>query len=110
MAPPVGKFEFLIYMPDHAGASHKRQATRPLHIQGMKEDPEDFWQMGGFSVAEHPKAGGEPSPNGSAMIVYAESKDQVLERLQNDVFAKEGIWDVDNAHIVPFYSVVRRPV
>ncbi len=34
--------------------------------------------------------------NGSTVIIVAESKEEILETLRKDVYAKEGVWDVDN--------------
>lgn len=33
---------------------------------------------------------------GSAVVAVAESKEQVIEQLKEDIYYKEGVWDVDN--------------
>ena len=44
------------------------------------------------------------------MLVYAASKDDVLRRLREDVFVKEGIWNIDQAQIYPFFRPKRVPI
>lgn len=44
---------------------------------------------------------------GSSYNLRANSRQEVVEFLKQDIFHKEGIWDVDNAIIYP-YTVVSR--
>ena len=44
---------------------------------------------------------------GSSYNLRANSRQEVVEFLKQDIFYKEGIWDVDNAIIYP-YTVVSR--
>ena len=39
--------------------------------------------------------------NGSTMVIVAESKDEILSLLREDIYAKSGVWDVDNVSILP---------
>jgi hypothetical protein len=41
--------EWLVIVPDHAGALQKRIASRPKHLEGLKADREDMWLWGGTS-------------------------------------------------------------
>lgn len=34
------------------------------------------------------------------MIIVAESKEEILGKLREDVYAKKGVWDVDNVSFV----------
>lgn len=36
---------------------------------------------------------------GSALVAVAETKEQVIEQLKEDIYYKEGVWDVDNVSI-----------
>ena len=54
--------------------------------------------------------GQPPHITGSAMLVYALSRDYVLARLKNDPLVKERIWDLENATIHPFFRPKRGPV
>lgn len=42
--------EWLVILPDHAGALDKRLAVRGEHLKGLKADREDFWLWGGTSL------------------------------------------------------------
>lgn len=54
-----------------------------------------------------PEDGKTPPIIGSAMLAYAESKEEVLEKLKNDVYSKEEVWDWDRVQIWPFRSAIR---
>jgi len=45
---------------------------------------------------------------GSSLNVVADSKEEVLDIIKQDIFAKEGIWDVENALIYPYGCAVRK--
>lgn len=47
---------------------------------------------------EVPKEGEGPKINGSVMLALAESKEEVLEKIKQDVYATNGIWDMDKVH------------
>lgn len=54
--------------------------------------------MGGALLSEVPQDD-EPSSLkfvGSTLIAVATSKEEVIETLKNDIYAKSGVWDVDN--------------
>jgi len=40
------------------------------------------------------------------MIVEAENKDKIIQALKQDVYYKNGVWDVDNAQITPMKLAV----
>jgi hypothetical protein len=42
--------EWLVIIPDHAGALDKRIAARPKHLEGLKSDRENMWLWGGTSL------------------------------------------------------------
>ncbi|SMN19471.1 similar to Meyerozyma guilliermondii PGUG_01654 hypothetical protein [Maudiozyma saulgeensis] len=44
-------------------------------------------------------------PIGSSLTIRAETKEDAIKLLKQDVFYKEGIWDVDNAIIHHFNCV-----
>ncbi|CDO94197.1 unnamed protein product [Kluyveromyces dobzhanskii CBS 2104] len=45
---------------------------------------------------------------GSHLTIVADTKDEVVEILKNDIFAKNNIWDVENALIFPYGCAVRK--
>ena len=42
------------------------------------------------------------------MLAYAESKEEVLAKLSEDEYAKNGVWDLDKVQIWPFRSALRK--
>lgn len=51
--------------------------------------------MGGATAATVPKEGEDKQFNGSCLVAKASSKDEVLEELRKDVYAKEGVWNLE---------------
>lgn len=49
----------------------------------------------------HPVEGETPAFKGSMAIYQAESIEEVRNLLSQDVYAKEGVWDLDATTIVP---------
>ncbi|KAH8747935.1 hypothetical protein F5883DRAFT_653349 [Diaporthe sp. PMI_573] len=108
--PQPEKSEWLIYVPDFPDAKDRRTAVFLQHIARIKSDPEDFWVFGGATLKDCVTPGQPPHITGSAMLVYALSRDYVLARLKNDPLVKERIWDLENATIHPFFRPKRGPV
>ncbi|PHH75967.1 hypothetical protein CDD82_4204 [Ophiocordyceps australis] len=104
------KYDFIVLVPDKPNAQAKRLQVRPLHMQKLTPKVESgTWKLGGAILNELPK---DDNPNGfnfagSALICVAENKDQVIQQLRDDVYATEGVWDVDNAQIYPFICATR---
>jgi len=46
-----------------------------------------------------PKEDGKLKIEGSAMVAYASSKEEVLETLKKDIYANSGIWDFSKVSI-----------
>lgn len=49
----------------------------------------------------HPAEGETPSFKGSMMMVVADSAEQAFELLKKDIYVVSGVWDMDNAQIIP---------
>lgn len=64
--------------------------------------------MGGATLDEPITEGKGPKINGSIMLALAESKEEVLEKLKGDVYAKEGVWDEGRIQIFPFKAAFRK--
>lgn len=45
---------------------------------------------------------------GSNLTVVADTKEEVMNLLKADIFAKEGIWDLESALIFPFGCAARK--
>jgi uncharacterized protein YciI len=64
--------------------------------------------MGG-AMLSHPLLEGENPPPmvGSALIVFAESKEEAMEIVKNDIYTTSGVWNLDKIQIWPFKSAIR---
>ncbi|KAL5118339.1 hypothetical protein ACEQ8H_003688 [Pleosporales sp. CAS-2024a] len=107
---PPGLQEWLVIVPDVPDALEKRLAARPDHLQGLTKDRDDMWLWGGAMLEEPIREGdaGPPKMKGSAMLIGAKTREEVLERLKKDVYVEKGVWDVDKVQIIPFKSALRK--
>ncbi|KAL2152698.1 hypothetical protein VTH82DRAFT_5882 [Thermothelomyces myriococcoides] len=104
------KFEWLVVVPDFPGAHEKRLAVRPQHFAGLGPFKESgTYQMGGAVLNEVPTSSDPKdfSFAGSTIVIVASSREEIKEILRQDVYAKEGVWDVENAQIWPFLCAFR---
>ncbi|KAI8664588.1 YCII domain-containing protein [Fusarium keratoplasticum] len=106
----VEKSEWLIHIPDLPDAKERRAAVFPQHIQRMKSDPQDFWVFGGATLKDRASPGQPPHITGSAMLVFAPTRDDVVARLKDDPLVKERVWDLENAQIHPFFRPKRSAI
>jgi hypothetical protein len=65
--------------------------------------------LGGALMKDTWKDGETPPMIGSFMLIYAESKEEVIERLRADIYSTAGAWDVDKLQIWPVKTAVRAP-
>jgi uncharacterized protein len=124
--------EWLVIIPDFAGALEKRMAARPKHLEGLKSDRDDMWLWGGAfwpcglevvvcvmeqtdadlgAMLEEPVKEGDAGPpkmKGSAMLIGAKTKEEVIERVKKDIYVAQGVWDVEKVEIIPFRSALRK--
>ncbi|KAH0263619.1 hypothetical protein KCU90_g18562, partial [Aureobasidium melanogenum] len=102
------KYEWMVILPDNVGALDKRMAVREQHLSNIKPDAASgFWVMGGAMLEDVPKEGSPLKINGSVMMAVASSKEEVLEKIKKDVYAGQGVWDMDKIQIFPFKSAIR---
>ncbi|CCU78162.1 YCII-related domain protein [Blumeria hordei DH14] len=111
MTTKSNAMEWLVILPDLPGKQEARMAVRPQHIEDLKKDHEKgFWKMGGAYLEDVPKGSEDLKIQGSAVIAYAESRDEVIEKLKKDVYAEAGVWDFSKVQIYPFKCAVRTAV
>ena len=61
----------------------------------------------GAILEEVPKDGDGLRIKGSVMLALAESREEVIRTLQEDVYYKAGIWDWDQVQIYPVSGIGR---
>jgi hypothetical protein len=49
-----------------------------------------------------------PKMKGSAALIGAKTREEVVERLKKDVYVEGGVWDLSKVQIIPFKSAVRK--
>ena len=63
------------------------------------------------AMLEEPIKEGDSNPPkmaGSSCLIGAKTREEVVERLKNDVYVKEGVWNLDEVKIIPFKSALRK--
>lgn len=72
-----------------------------LHIKEIaKHIDSGLFQMGGATLHSPPKDG-KLNISGSAIIARANSVEEVLEVLKQDIYYRSGVWDFDKIQIHP---------
>jgi len=64
--------------------------------------------MGGATLDSPPQEGQGLAINGSVMMALASSKEEVLERVKTDVYATNGVWDMDKVCLTNFWMGLSR--
>lgn len=99
-----GKIDWIVIVPDKPGMREKRLEVRGQHLEGVKPLKESGRvKMGGGVFSEVPQ-GTDPKNwpfCGSTLNVLADTREEVVELLKNDVYASSGVWDVEKAQIWP---------
>jgi len=49
-----------------------------------------------------------PKMKGSVMLIGARTKEEVIERLQKDIYVMGEVWDWSKVQIIPFKSALRK--
>ncbi|KAK9790820.1 putative YCII-related domain-containing protein [Seiridium cardinale] len=102
------KREWLVIAPDETGAYQRRQDARPQHLKEIIPDIQSgFLVFGGPYFSENNSKEGESTMIGSVLVVLAETKDDVIDRLKRDRYTELKVWDWNKVQIYPFNSTVR---
>ncbi|KAK8102692.1 hypothetical protein PG984_015838 [Apiospora sp. TS-2023a] len=111
-APPPGKFEFLVVVPDKPGMQAKRLEVRPKHFEGLTKHIESgVMKMGGAALGAVPQ-GDDPTKwdfAGSTVVMVAESVEEVRALLEKDIYTTSGVWDMEKVQIWPVKLAFRYP-
>ena len=64
------------------------------HLNNLKPHVDSgLWVFGGASLDEPIKEGEPPKINGSVMLAVADTKEEVMKNVKEDVYFKSGVWD-----------------
>ncbi|CCC70825.1 hypothetical protein NCAS_0F03410 [Naumovozyma castellii] len=100
--------EWCVIVYDKPGSD--RSAFRPQHLAAIPALVEQGKLVCAGAIYNEPKSEGEaPTFAGSHLQIIADTKEEALAIVMNDIFAKEGIWDTDNIIIYRFGCAVREP-
>lgn len=100
--------EWCVLVFDKKGTD--RSACRAAHLAAIPQSVEaGIVTNAGAIFHEIPSPSHEKPPfAGSAFNIVADSKEEVLEFLKKDIYAKEGIWDLENVVMYPYGCAVRK--
>jgi hypothetical protein len=102
---------FLIFPPSLSSLIHLYTYTHTpsfVHVHHDKISA-DIRYVG--AMLHTPLVEGEPpQARGSAMLIGASTREEVVERLKKDVYVKDGVWDFEKVQIIPFRSAIRKPL
>ncbi|KAA6410714.1 MAG: hypothetical protein FRX48_06137 [Lasallia pustulata] len=105
------KHEWIVILPDSEGALERRNKARPDHLKALiPRVAAGFWTFGGAVLEETEAPGEYLKVKGSVMLALAESKEQVLQALREDIFHTAGVWDWDKVQVLPFKTGIRKPL
>ncbi|KAI1760820.1 hypothetical protein GGR53DRAFT_508075 [Hypoxylon sp. FL1150] len=104
--------DFLVQIPDKPDVLATRFSNVGTHMARLKGLIEvGTIVMSGPTLAAHPKSTDEGlAINGSAWLVRANTEEEVRAVVADDVYAKLGVWDLDNVTVTPFKCAVRKPL
>ncbi|KAL2757970.1 hypothetical protein ACRALDRAFT_2025655 [Sodiomyces alcalophilus JCM 7366] len=93
------KYEWLVVVPDKPGVKAKRLEVRPTHFADLKPKLDaGIYKMGGALLDEVPADESDPTSfkfSGSTLVCLAETREEVIEHLKNDIYTKTGVWDLE---------------
>ncbi|SCU85826.1 LAME_0D03048g1_1 [Lachancea meyersii CBS 8951] len=85
-----------------------RSKCRPQHLEGVSEGFGKGVLKCAGAIYQRVGEDGKPTDfAGSHLQIEAETKEEALQVIHNDIFAKEDIWDLENIIIYPFGCAVR---
>ncbi|KAG4443836.1 hypothetical protein IFR05_000672 [Cadophora sp. M221] len=106
---PATKREWLLIIPDKPEVLETRIKIRPVHSVNFRQlQSEGHVSWGGPRFEKHVE-GGERRPFcGSVLVMNGGSKEEVLEKINDDVYVQQKVWDLENAQIYPFVTRSRK--
>jgi uncharacterized protein YciI len=92
-AVAADKKQFVVIVHDHKDpdALHRRLAVRPTHLVAAKQLKRDgVIHLGGAILTDHTESG---KMCGSALIINADSAEQVTKIIESDPYFQDRVWD-----------------
>ncbi|EED23673.1 conserved hypothetical protein [Talaromyces stipitatus ATCC 10500] len=106
MSIPPEKREWLCLIPDKPGKQEKRLEIRATHLGNLKPLIEAKKVVTGGPMF-HAHNDGDPKFKGSVMVFRAETEAEVREILNNDVYNKGDVWDLEKVQIIPVAILIK---
>jgi len=108
-AATTDKIEWLVILPDKKGVFEKRMAVREQHLEAaLDREKKGLFKMGGAMLNTPPIPDKPLDFAGSCLIAYAATKEEVLKVVNEDIYAKTGVWDLEKMAIYPFKTAFRQ--
>ncbi|KAI5951049.1 hypothetical protein KGF54_004123 [Candida jiufengensis] len=95
--------EYLVTVFDKPNVD--RSKVRPQHVKDIPANVPYPIKSAGAIYTDELKT----KFAGSSFHLVADSKDEIFDFLKKDIYAKEGIWDLENVQIFPIGIAVRLP-
>lgn len=98
--------EWLVIVYDKPGTD--RLTYRQQHLAAIPQAFESGKVTNAGAIYKELDSDGNPQGfAGSSFNLIADSQEEVLEFLKQDVYAKQGIWDLDNVVMYPYGCAAR---
>ncbi|KAH3900248.1 YciI family protein SCDLUD_003220 [Saccharomycodes ludwigii] len=98
--------EWIAIIYDKPGSD--RTPYRPQHLKDIPPNVENGKIVSAGAIYKDVIDGKPTNFAGSMLNLVADTKEEALDIIRNDVFAKNGVWDVENVLIYPFGCAVRK--
>lgn len=87
----------------------KRLEIRPRHlVKALDLHAKGLILSGGAFTDKHPEGDETFNVKGSVVTFSVGSEAELRKILEDDVYTKEGVWDLDNIQIIPSIEAVRK--
>ncbi|KAI1804321.1 hypothetical protein F4811DRAFT_285399 [Daldinia bambusicola] len=107
-----GLNDFLVQIPDNPDMTEMRLSNVQAHIAHLKSLIDaGIVVMSGPTLSSHPATEEEPlAVNGSSVLVRAHTESEVRGYIHDDIYAQNGVWNLEKVTITPMKCVVRKPL
>ncbi|KAL7933225.1 hypothetical protein V8C35DRAFT_305235 [Trichoderma chlorosporum] len=115
MATAPRSHEFVLIIPDKPGPEvrAKRLQVRPQHFSDMTPTiQEKGLKMGGGLLNDVPADDNDANTfdfAGSIMVLVAESKEDAINKVKDDIYVRSGVWDLEKAQVYAYKNGFRLP-